>query len=123
MSEVKKKVDSEWKRKAEEDKAKLGAASEKAEEKQREQDEPLPPPTFVQFLGGLELEARMALGDMKHPVTKEVRKDLLAAQYVIETLALIQEKTKGNLDTDEEIRLQNLLTDLRFRFVEAKKKP
>jgi hypothetical protein len=122
MSEVKKKVDSEWKRKAEEDKAKLEVEREKAEEKLKAAAEPLPPPTFLQFLAGLEMEARMALGDMKHPVSGELRKDLLSAQYVIETLGLLQEKTQGNLDTDEEIRLQNLLTDLRFRFVEAKKK-
>ena len=122
MSEIKKKVDSDWKKKAEEDKAKLEEVKERAEEDAKAAEGPLPPPTFSHFLAGLDMEARLSLGEMKHPVSGEVRQDLVAAQYVIDTLALIQEKTKGNLDTGEEILLQNLLTELRFRFVEAKRK-
>lgn len=122
MTEIKKKVDSDWKKKAEEDKAKLEEAKEKVEEAAKASEGPLPPPTFTQFLAGLDLEARLTLGELKHPVSGEVRQDLDSAQYVIDTIALIQEKTKGNLETDEEILLQNLLTELRFRFVEAKRK-
>ena len=121
MSEIKKKVDSEWKRKAEEEKAKLEEVKEAVEAEHRAQEGPLPPPTFLQFLSGLELEARFSLGEIKHPETGETRKDLHGAQYVIDTLALLQEKTKGNLDSRESLGLQNLLTDLRFRFVQARK--
>lgn len=122
MSEIKKKVDSDWKKKAEEDKVKLEEVKEKVAEEVRAAEGPLPPPSFAQFLAGLDMEARLCLGDMKHPVSGETKEDLIAAQYVIDTIALIQEKTKGNLETGEEILLQNLLTELRFRFVEAKKK-
>jgi hypothetical protein len=122
MSDIKKKVDSEWKKKAEDDKAKLEEVKEQAEEQLAADEGPLPPPTFAHFLAGLDLEARLALGEMKHPVTKEQRQDLVAAQYVIDTLALLKEKTKGNLETDEDILMQNLLTDLRFRFVQAKQR-
>src|SRR5262245_57298183 len=87
MADIKKKVDSEWKKKAEEEKGKLEEVKEQLEEARQAQEGPLPPPTFLQFLAGLELEARMALGELKHPVTNEVRKDLHAAQYVIDTLA------------------------------------
>jgi hypothetical protein len=121
MSEIKKKVDSDWKKKAEEDKAKLDEVKAQVEEQVKAAEGPLPPPTFTQFLAGLDLEARLALGEIKHPGTGEKRQDLVAAQYVIDTLALLQEKTRGNLDTQEEILMQNLLTELRFRFVEAKK--
>jgi len=121
MSDIKKKVDSEWKKKAEDDKAKLEEVKEHIEEEAAAATGPLPPPNFAQFIAGLDFEARLSLGEIKHPVTKEVRQDLVAAQYVIDTLALLQEKTKGNLDTDEEILLQNLLTELRFRFVQAKR--
>lgn len=123
MTEIKKKVDSEWKKKAEEEKEKLDEVKEKVEEQLKAEEGPLPPPTFLSFLAGLELEARLALGEIKHPQTKEARKDLVGAQYVIDTLSLLQEKTKGNLSHEEERVLQNLLTELRFRFVQAKATP
>jgi len=120
MSEIKKKVDSEWKKKAEEEKEKLEAVKEQVEKKLEAADEPLPPPTYLSFLDGLALEAHLALGLIKHPQTGEAKQDLVAAQYVIDTIALLQEKTKGNLTSDEERATQNLLTELRFRFVQAK---
>lgn len=122
MSEPKKKVDSDWKKRAEEDKARLEAVAEQTEKKLEEAEGPLPPPTFLAFLANLELETRLALGEMKHPSTNEARKDLVAAQYLIDTIAMLQEKTKGNRDTREDLAIQNLLTELRFRFVEARKK-
>ncbi|HZU96251.1 MAG TPA: DUF1844 domain-containing protein [Planctomycetota bacterium] len=122
MTEIKKKVDSEWKKRAEEEKEKLEEVKERVEEQLEAEEGPLPPPTFLSFLAGLDLEARLALGEIKHPQTGQAKKDLIAAQYVIDTLALLQEKTKGNLTSDEERTLQNLLTELRFRFVQARGK-
>ena len=45
--------------------------------------------------------------------------DLSLAQQSIDLLALLQEKTRGNLTVDEAPLLENLLFDLRMRFVEA----
>jgi hypothetical protein len=123
MSEIKKKVDSEWKKKAEEDKEKLEQVKEKVAEEIKASEGPLPPPDFLQFLDGLALEAQMALGLVKHPSAPEAKKDLVAAQYVIDTIALLRDKTKGNLTADEDRVMQNLLTELRFRFVQAKQQP
>lgn len=117
---IKKKVDSEWKKKAEEEKEKLEEVKEKVEEEIRSKDEPLPPPDFLQFLEGLAIQAQLALGLMKHPQTKEAKVDLVEAQYVIDTISLLRDKTKGNLTPDEDRLMQNLLTELRFRFVQAK---
>ena len=55
MTEIKKKVDSEWKKKAEEEKEKLEEVKEKIEEKIEAESGPLPPPTFLGFLEGLAL--------------------------------------------------------------------
>jgi len=117
MSEIHKKVDSEWKKKAEEEKEKLEV---KAAEEEAEGE--LEPVTFLSFLSGLALEAQLALGLLKHPRANEAKQDLVAAQYVIDTIAVLQEKTKGNLTSEEERTLQNLLTELRFRFVQAQPK-
>ena len=123
MTEIKKKVDSEWKKKAEEDKEKLEEVKEKVEEQLHEEDAPLPPPSFLAHLDRLALEAQFALGLIKDPQTGQTRKDIAMAQYVIDTIAMLQEKTKGNLTPDEERLAQNLLTELRFRFVQAKQTP
>jgi hypothetical protein len=120
--EIKKKVDSEWKKKAEEEKEKLEAAEKKVEEDLAAAEGPLPPLDFLGFLEGLALEAQLSLGLIKHPQTGEQKVNLHAAQYVIDTLALLQEKTKGNLSSDEDRFLQNLLTELRFRFIQAQPK-
>ena len=72
--------------------------------------------TFVLSLGSA---AFVHLGDAPHPETgKPGEPDLLVAKQSIDILAMLQEKTKGNLTEEEERFLENLLTDLRFRFVQ-----
>ena len=72
--------------------------------------------TFVLSLGS---SAFVHLGDAPHPETgKPVEPDLLVAKQTIDILAMLREKTRGNLTPEEERFLETLLTDLRIRFVE-----
>jgi hypothetical protein len=72
--------------------------------------------TFVLSLGS---SAFVHLGDAPHPETgKPVEPDLLVAKQTIDILAMLRDKTKGNLTPEEERFLETLLTDLRIRFVE-----
>jgi hypothetical protein len=72
--------------------------------------------TFVLSLGS---SAFVHLGDAPHPETgKPVEPDLLVAKQTIDILAMLGEKTKGNLTPEEERFLETLLTDLRIRFVQ-----
>jgi hypothetical protein len=72
--------------------------------------------TFVLSLGS---SAFVHLGDAPHPESGEAAPpDLGLAKQVIDILAMLSEKTKGNLTAEEERFLENLLTDLRFRFVQ-----
>ena len=72
--------------------------------------------TFVLSLGS---SAFVHLGDAPHPETGEpMQPDLLVAKQTIDILAMLREKTKGNLTPEEEKFLDTLLTDLRIRFVE-----
>jgi hypothetical protein len=72
--------------------------------------------TFVLSLGSA---AFVHLGDAPHPETgKPVEPDLLVAKQSIDILAMLQEKTKGNLTEEEARVLDTLLTDLRIRFVQ-----
>ncbi len=73
---------------------------------------------FYTFVLSLASSAFVHLGDAPHPDTGEPGKpDLALAHQTIEILAMLREKTKGNLTPEEEKFMENLLTDLRLRFV------
>jgi Domain of unknown function (DUF1844) len=72
---------------------------------------------FYTFCLSLGSSAFVHLGDAPHPEGGDARVSLLLAQQTIDILGMLQEKTKGNL-TDEEAKfLDNLLLDLRLRYV------
>ncbi len=81
---------------------------------------PLPEVDFSALAISLGTSAMMHLGIVADPVTGQtVEKNLPLAHQTIDTLAMLQEKTRGNLTAEEERLLQNLLTELRMRYVEA----
>jgi hypothetical protein len=91
-----------------------------------QQDEfPLPPATFEFFVLSLKTNAEMAMGLLHFGDEKErPEADLRIARHSIDLLAMIKDKTQGNLSYDEQRLIENSLTELRFRFVqvsEAKK--
>lgn len=82
--------------------------------------EPLPPVDFSGLALSLATSALFHLGLVADPETGEPgRKDLRLARHTIDTLELLQDKTRGNLTEEEAALLANLLTELRMRFVEA----
>jgi hypothetical protein len=60
------------------------------------------------------------LGEIADPVTREPAKDLALAKQTVDILGMLHEKTKGNLTSDEEALITNVLYDLRMRYVKAK---
>jgi hypothetical protein len=74
--------------------------------------------TFERFLASLYMSAMLQLGLM-HEEGAQPRVDLIGARQSIDTLALLQEKTKGNLTTAESNFLQNCLYELRMAYVEV----
>jgi len=62
------------------------------------------------------------LGELADPNTKEARPDLPMAKHTIDILGMLQQKTKGNLDGEEENLLNSLLYELRMKYVAAAKK-
>ena len=76
---------------------------------------------FATFIFSLGSAALVELGAAPNPSTGKHQKNLLAAKQNIDLLALIREKTKGNLTKDEEKLLDNFLYDLRMRYVDAGK--
>ena len=81
-----------------------------------------PQVSFVAFVFSLASNAAVHFGDLPDPVTGETRPpDLAAAQQLIELLAMLEEKTRGNLTAEERQLLDRVIYELRMRFVEAQK--
>lgn len=81
---------------------------------------PLPRVDFASLVVSFATSALYHLGQVADPETgKPAPVDLGLAQQTIDTLEVLQEKTRGNLTPEEEELLTHLLTDLRMRFVQA----
>ena len=74
--------------------------------------------TFERFMASLYMSAMMQMG-MMHEEGGQPRIDLIGARQTIDTLGLLQAKTKGNLTSTEENFLQNCLYELRMAYVEV----
>ena len=78
--------------------------------------------TFVGFVLSLAHTAAVHLGDVPDPVSGQTGQvNLQAAQQMIEILALLEEKTRGNLSAEERQLLEQIVYELRLRFVEVSK--
>ena len=74
--------------------------------------------TFERFMASLYMTAMMQLGLM-HQQGEQPHMDMIGARQSIDTLALLAEKTKGNLTSTEENFLQNSLYEVRMAYVEV----
>jgi len=81
----------------------------------------LPAVDFLTFIFSLSHSVLLHLGDAPDPVTGQREKNLSLARHNIDLLAVLQEKTRGNLTGDEERVLSQALLDCRMRFVEVAK--
>ena len=85
-----------------------------------DQEYPLPPATFEFLILSLKAQTEMHLG-MYHFGDEKDRPepDFRIARHTIDLLAMLQDKTRGNTSMEEQRLVDNALTELRFRFVQA----
>ncbi len=108
-------------KKSEPDEPQASAAAEEVKQEEPKREEHHRPIDFTAFVVSLANTALFQLGLIKIPGGEEVKKDLQAARQTIDLVALLEEKTKGNL-TDQEARiLKETLFQLRMAFVESSK--
>ena len=101
---------------AEVEPAEAGAAARKSSA------EPPVEINFSTFVISLSTQALMHLGEIADPIGGKVETDLTVAKQMIDILALLGEKTRGNLDAGEQQLMEDVLYDLRMRYVAAVKK-
>jgi len=117
QKEIKKKIDEAWKETVDKEKKEVEKGSEAEAAKPA-----FPEANFSLFVSGLAMQGLMHIGELENPITKKKEKDLNQAKYVIDTLTMLKEKTKNNLSKEENEMFDNLLYDLRMRYVAAPKK-
>lgn len=77
---------------------------------------------FLSLIFNFQAAALQQMGKMVNPLTGKVERDLEAARQSIDLLECLDRKTKGNLSTDEERAMQEILTNLRLNFVDEVKR-
>jgi len=98
-----------------------GASKPKeAPKQQREESPPLPEVNFSSLILSLSSSVLFNLGEIPDPQTGEKRKDLTLAKHGVDTIAMLKDKTRGNLSREEGLFVENVLTDLRWRYVKAR---
>jgi hypothetical protein len=85
-----------------------------------DQEFPIPPATFEFLTISIKTQTEMSLG-LYHFGDEKDRPapDLRVAQHSIDVLAMLAEKTKGNLTLEEQRLIENSITELRFRYVQV----
>lgn len=111
MEEIRKNSDESWKE-----------AVEKEKESLKKEGKFTPPePDFNFFVTTLAIQASIALGQVPNPSTNQKEEDPAQAKFLIDTLGMIKEKTKGNLAQDETALLENFLYELRMLYLSKEK--
>jgi len=100
--------------------APAGATAAETEEDFDEEDLPGAenPASFVNFLSTLVTNAAASLGAVPHPATGQRTVDLETGKYWLDVLAMLKEKTAGNLHPHEGRLLEGILADLRMQYVQ-----
>jgi hypothetical protein len=120
-----KKVDESWKDSVEKEKVHI-FGQDKAEENvpaetQGEQEE-APQLDFANYVASLGFQSLVFMGEIPNPITNEMQKNLPQSKFLIDTLLLLREKTKGNLTEQEDRLLNGSIYELQMKFVEVLQK-
>ena len=126
MSEGGKRVDEDWKRRAQAEKevdaAKAAPPAAAAAPGAGPRPDARPHPMFGGLVESLASQALLYMGAMRDPMG-QVHQDLQQAQTMIEMLGMIEEKTKGNLSKEESEMLKQVLDEVRMHFVRITQPP
>ncbi|MEM7228591.1 MAG: DUF1844 domain-containing protein [Planctomycetota bacterium] len=112
-------IDSDWKAEAQAEKERLAQKTEERAREREEQSMQLPEADVRGVISAFATPALMSLGTQRDPKTGGVLVDLEGAKFYIDLLAVVEEKTQGNLTDEESKEITGVLHELRSRFVEV----
>ena len=96
-------------------------ADQKDDQKESAEQDPGQGVNFASFLLSLATTGMVHLGEMPEPSSGQKMEDLGAARQMIDILDILKEKTEGNLSSEESHLLENVLYELRLKFMEKSK--
>ncbi len=105
MDPQEKNIDESWK------------DSIKKDEPQKEEVTSPPQADFKFFITTLGIQASIFMGVLENPATGKTEENLPQAKFMIDTLDIVKEKTKGNLTSEESTLLENILYELKMLYV------
>jgi len=76
---------------------------------------------FLNYITSLGFQALIFMGEIPNPITNETDKNLMQSKFIIDTLVMLKDKTKGNLNEQEANFLEATLYELQMKFVEIVK--
>ena len=106
---ISKKVDESWKD---------SVRKEKETTPERQPAQLATESDFLTFVSTLAMQVLMALGEIPNPTNGKSHADLAQAQYLIDVLQILSDKTRGNLSEEETSELKTVLYQLRLKFVQ-----
>ena len=114
-------VDEGWKQSVAEEREKLREKVARAREQRQQGGEAssMGEPTIESLMAGLYTQTLVAMGQVPNPVSGEKEENLPEAEYLIDTIAMLRQKTEGNLTGEESGYIESILYDLRMRYVTA----
>lgn len=105
-------VDDDWKAEARREKEKL---AEQAEERAAA---PMPGADFIGLINLIAMQAMAALGLLAGPGGERIPPNLPAAKHFVDMIQMLEDKTKGNLTPEEQKLLDQVLYEMRMRFIQ-----
>ncbi|MFC1514327.1 DUF1844 domain-containing protein [Candidatus Omnitrophota bacterium] len=105
--DVRKRVDEDWKNQV---------VKEKDDSVQTDRE--FHEPSFSVLISSLSMQAMIAMGQMENPISGKKEENLEQSRFLIDTLGVLEDKTKGNLDEKESTFLKDSLYHLRMNYVE-----
>jgi hypothetical protein len=76
-----------------------------------------PPIDFPSYILSYYTQGLVLLGEVPNPYTNKKEEDVEAARHTIDILSMLEQKTKGNLDKDEQQLLESVIYELRIKFM------
>jgi len=73
---------------------------------------------FQQLLMSFQMQGMITMGKIMNPATQKIEKNLLIAQSTIDTLEALKEKTKGNLNDEEQKLIDRIIYDLKMNYAD-----
>ena len=76
---------------------------------------------FLNYVTSLGFQAMIFMGEIPNPVSNKTEKNLVQSKFLIDTLAMLKDKTVGNLTDQEKQFLENTIYELQLRYVQISK--